>query len=167
MDITILNKIINYLRKIIKYVNLATRYIYVWGITNFISICIAQQWITLPSTWSQSCVLEQKNTVTTFLVNVNSNCVLSGKCYLNSQFHKEFHGQPNLFFPIRIKRQTNVMNSQLYKSKRLNKYMLNCLEVYTINRILTVYLALWILFHIRWDLSHVLTAKYTAVMSDQ
>lgn len=39
MDITILNKIINYLWKIIKYANLVTR---VRGTTNLINNCIAQ-----------------------------------------------------------------------------------------------------------------------------
>jgi hypothetical protein len=44
------------------------------------------------------------------------------------------------------------MNSQLYESKRLNTRSA-AIEVYTINRILTVYLAFRILFRIRRDLS--------------
>jgi len=58
------------------------------------------------------------------------------------------------------------MNSQLYKSKRLNKYA-NCLEVYTIDRIPKVYLVYEFCFTLRRDLSRILVAECTAVMSDQ
>jgi len=65
---------------------------------------------------------------------------MNEKYYQNSQFPQRISWKAKSDFPIRIKRQTNIMNTQLYKSKRLNKCMLNCLEVYSINRIMKIYL---------------------------
>lgn len=156
-------------KKIIEYANLVTGYIYAWGNANLISICIAavanySSQVLGPNRAS----LSKKNPVTTFLVNVNSNCVTSGKILSKLTIPtKNFMNCQICFFPVRIKRQTNVRNSQLYKSKRLNKYMLNCLEVYTVNGIIWEYI--WfsrIPFRVRRDSSRILMAECVAVMSD-